>query len=137
MGPPAALAVLAALSLAAAALVALRWRALRRPLEIDPQSRQAPLAPGELLRLRTWAHRLRRALVLVGIAYLGLVAASLVGDEPPAGRAAAALALLGATCLLAAAIQFSESCPRCGYNLGFQRRLALPTACERCGGALA
>ncbi len=45
-----------------------------------------------------------------------------------------ALALLGAACLLGALIQFSERCPRCGYNLGFQARLLLPGACERCGG---
>jgi hypothetical protein len=134
MGP---LVLLAALPLAAAVLAVLRWRALRRPLAADRPAREAPLAPGELVRLRRWARRVRRALGLVGLAYLGLVAASLVGDEPPAGRAAAALALLGAACLLAAAIQFSERCPRCGYNLGFQSRLALPSACERCGGTLA
>lgn len=75
--------------------------------------------------------------MLVGIAYLGLVAASLAGDEPSRGRAAAALGLLGVACLSAAVIQFSESCPRCGYNLGFQSRLTLPAPCERCGGELA
>lgn len=130
------LAALVALPLAAAALIGLRWRALRSPLPDDPQAFDAPLSPREILRLRTWGHRVRRAFVLVGVAYLGLVATSLVGGEPPAARAATALGLLGAACLLAAAIQFSERCPRCGYNLGFQTRLALPTACERCGRPL-
>jgi peptidoglycan/LPS O-acetylase OafA/YrhL len=120
---------------AATALLALRRRALRRPLTISADA-EAPLAPGELTRLRRWHRRVRRALGLVAVAYIGLVAATLVDGEPPAWRAATALALLGAACLLATAIQFSERCPRCGYNLGFQSRLALPAACERCGGAL-
>jgi hypothetical protein len=112
-----------------------RARALRRPLpaRLDPS---APLAPGDLLRLRRWERRLRRALGLAALAYLMLVATSLAGGEPPAGRAALALGLLGSICLLGAAIQFSERCPRCGYNLGYQTRLVLPEACERCGGAL-
>jgi hypothetical protein len=79
------LVALAALPLAAALLVGLRWRALRRPLAPEAAARAIPLAPGELLRLRSWAHRVRRALVLVGVAYLGLVAASLVEGEPPPG----------------------------------------------------
>ena len=89
-----------------------------------------------MLRLRRWQRRVRRAFGLVALAYLLLVATSLAGGEPPPGRAALALGLLGATCLLGAAIQFSERCPRCGYNLGFQTRLLLPEACERCGGRL-
>jgi len=130
------LVALGAVPIAAAGLILLRWRALRQPLSAGTHG-SPTLAPGEILRLRRWARRLRRAFVLVGIAYLGLVAASLASDEPPPQRAAAALALLGVACLAAAVIQFSERCPRCGYNLGFQSRLALPAECERCGGALA
>jgi hypothetical protein len=130
------LAVLVLVPLAAVLLVALRRRALRRSFDAAGGRPDAPLAPGELRRLRRWHHRVRRALGLVAFAYLGLVATSLVGGEPSARRAGLALGLLGAVCLLATAIQFSESCPRCGYNLGFQSRLALPAACERCGGAL-
>jgi len=129
------LVLIALVVVAATALVALRRRALRRPLA-EPASADAPLAPGEILRLRRWHRRVRRALGLVALAYLGLVAATLVDGEPPAWQAGVALALLGAACLLATAIQFSERCPRCGYNLGFQSRLALPAACERCEGAL-
>lgn len=132
MGP---LAVLAIVPLAAATMIALRWRALRRPLD-GAAAVDAPLAPGELQRLRRWHRRVQRALLLVAVAYLGLVAASLVDGEPPAWRAGLALGLLGAACLLATAIQFSERCPRCGYNLGFQSRLALPASCERCRGVL-
>ncbi|MCM2269016.1 MAG: hypothetical protein NDJ75_02830 [Thermoanaerobaculia bacterium] len=132
MGP---LVLLAIVPLAAATMIALRWRALRRPLD-GAAAVDAPLAPGELQRLRRWHRRVQRALLLVAVAYLGLVAASLVDGEPPAWRAGLALGLLGAACLLATAIQFSERCPRCGYNLGFQSRLALPASCERCRGAL-
>jgi len=114
-------------------LLVARLRALRRPLPegLDPR---APLAPGDLLRLRRWERRLRRAFALVGLAYLLLVGTSVAGGEPPPERAALALGLLGISCLLGALIQFSERCPRCGYNLGFQSRLLLPESCERCGG---
>jgi hypothetical protein len=126
--------LLATLVAGALLLWGLRARQLRRPLSaaIDPE---APLAPGDLLRLRRWERRLRRVFLLVGTAYLLLVLTSLVGGEPSTARAALALGLLGASCLLGAAIQFSERCPRCGYNLGYQSRLLLPTRCERCGGS--
>jgi hypothetical protein len=127
------LVVVGLLAAGALALLGARLRALRRPLPAGLDA-AAPLAPGELLRLRRWERRLRRVLGLVALAYLLLVATSLVGGEPPPGRAALALALLGAACLLGALVQFSERCPRCGYNLGFQTRLLLPGACERCGG---
>jgi len=29
-------------------------------------------------------------------------------------------------------IQFSAQCPRCGYNIGFDSRLALSSRCVRC-----
>jgi len=127
--------VLAFVGAAALLLLALRRRALRRPLgrTIDLT---APLAPGEMQRLRRWERRLRRAFLLVSLAYLGLVASALVDGDGPMVRGGLALALLAAACLGAAAIQFSERCPRCGYNLGFQSRLDLPVACERCGGSL-
>lgn len=130
------LVAVAFVPVAALMLLVVRHRALRRPASGDDLSPETPLAPGELRRLRRWHHRVRRALGLVAIAYLGLVATSLVEGEPSTRQAGWALGLLGAACLLATAIQFSERCPRCGYNLGFQSRLTLPAACERCGGLL-
>jgi peptidoglycan/LPS O-acetylase OafA/YrhL len=127
--------VLGLLVAGATTLIVARARALARPLP-EGLRPEGPLAPGDLHRLRRWERRLRRTFLLVGLAYLLLVAASLAGGEPPAARAALALALLGAACLLGAAVQFSARCPRCGYNLGFQTRLLLPAACERCGGRL-
>ena len=128
-----ALIVLAAVIVAAAILLALRARRLAQPLpaDVDPA---APLAPGDLLRLRRWERRLRRVFWIIGSVYLALVGASLGGLEAPPDRLALVLTLFGATCLLGAMIQFSERCPRCGYNLGFQSRLLLPESCERCGG---
>jgi hypothetical protein len=103
------------------------------PARVDPES---PLAPGERLRLRRWERRLRRTFALVGLAYLLLVATTLADTDPPVARAALGLALLGVATLLGAAVQFSERCPRCGYNLGFQSRLLVPDVCERCRGRL-
>jgi hypothetical protein len=42
--------------------------------------------------------------------------------------------LLLATLIVAVGIgvQFSARCPRCGYNIGLQSRLLLPSGCERC-----
>lgn len=119
------------------ALVVLRLRALRRPLplELDPE---APLAPGALLRVQRWESRLRLTVALVVVTYLLAVALAILSDPEPGSDSAAgptlALALLGALCLLGVWIQFSERCPRCGYNLGFQSRLLHLEACERCGG---
>lgn len=127
--------VLGFVSATAVLLLTLRRRALRRPLG-RPIDLAAPLSPGEMQRLRRWERRLRRAFLLVSLAYLGLVGAALVDGDAPMARGALALALLAAACLGAVAIQFSERCPRCGYNLGFQSRLDLPAACERCGGSL-
>lgn len=118
-------------------LVGLRLRALRRPLPLalDPQ---APLAPGALLRIRRWESRLRVTVALVVLTYLLAVALALTSDPNTGAEGAAgptvALLLLGLLCVLGVWIQFSERCPRCGYNLGFQSRLLHLEACERCGG---
>jgi hypothetical protein len=122
-----------ALSTGTVALVLARARALARPLP-DGLDAEAPLAEPELRRLRRWERRLRRAVVLVGVAYLTVLAAWWAGADDGSGEPTAALLLLGIVCILGAAVQFSERCPRCGYNLGFQARLVLPDRCERCGG---
>jgi hypothetical protein len=123
-----------ALATGTVVLVLARARALARPvpggLEAD-----APLAEPELRRLRRWERRLRRAVVLVGVAYFAVLASWWAGADDGSGEPTTSLLLLGITCVLGAAIQFSERCPRCGYNLGFQVRLLLPERCERCGGA--
>jgi hypothetical protein len=114
-------------------LVLARARALAGPVPAGIDA-GAPLAEPELLRLRRWERRLRRAVLLVGVAYLAVLASWWAGADDGSGEPTAALLLLGITCVLGAAIQFSERCPRCGYNLGFQARLLLPDRCERCGG---
>lgn len=111
-------------------------RALRGPLPpgVDPER---PLAPGDLVRLRRWERRLRGAVAVVGVTYLATAALALAAPEgtPEEARTSLlALAALGLACAAGAGIQFSERCPRCGYNLGFQSRLLLADACERCGG---
>jgi len=129
------LVVLGIVGAATALLLSLRRRELGQA--VDPTiDRSAPLSPREVGRLRRWERRLRRAFLLVAVAYLGLVAASLVGEELSLARSALALALLALACSAAVTIQFSERCPRCRYNLGFQSRLDLPASCERCGGRL-
>ncbi len=120
-----------ALALGTVALVLARARALARPLAAGLDA-EAPLSEAELLRLRRWERRLRRAVLLVALAYLAVLAAWLAGADAGPAQPAGALFLLGIACLLGAAIQFSERCPRCGYNLGFQARLLLPERCERC-----
>ncbi len=119
------------------ALVLLRARALRRalPIAFDPES---PLAPGALLRLRRWERRLRLVVALVVTTYLVSVALALTAapasTDARAAGASLALLVLGLLSAIGASIQFSELCPRCGYNLGFQSRLLHLEACERCGG---
>lgn len=38
--------------------------------------------------------------------------------------------------IVAVLLQFSARCPRCGANLGWQRRLGIPKTCSRCGEKL-
>jgi peptidoglycan/LPS O-acetylase OafA/YrhL len=128
------LTLLAVLVGGTGALVWARARALRRAPDDDPGP-SGPLSPGERLTLRRWERRLRRVFVFVGVAYLLLVGTSLSGLEPDAFGAALGLALLAAVLLLGALVQFSEKCPHCGFNLGFQARLLRPAGCERCGGS--
>jgi len=73
--------------------------------------------------------------VLCAFAYLALLVGWLARDRQPLTDPRWALGLLALVGAAAAAAQFSERCPRCGYNLGFQTRLTLPASCERCGGA--
>lgn len=122
-------------------LVLLRLRALRRPLPpgFDPR---APLAHEARIGLLRWERRLRSVAALVVATYLVAIALALTADPEPgtgpglerSGATTIALVLLGLFCALGAWVQFSERCPRCGYNLGFQSRLFHLEACERCGG---
>jgi len=129
-----ALAIPAALALAATTLLWLRLRRLARPLPraVDAES---PLAPSELLRLDRWRRRLRGAAVAVVAAYVALAGLAFIGADAAPGRSVVGLWLLGLLCLLGAAVQFSERCPRCGFNLGCQSGWTLPDTCDRCGGA--
>jgi hypothetical protein len=133
--PPIAalLALPAVLVAGSAVLVLLRARVLLRrpPAPLDPE---APLAPGELRRLRRWERRLRRALLWIGFGWLLLVGTWIARGELAVGDPRVALGLLGVLCLLGAIVQFSVRCPRCGYNLGFQSRPLGAEFCERCGG---
>lgn len=123
-----------ALAAGTVVLVLARARALSRPIPVGLDA-DAPLAEPELQRLRRWERRLRRAVLLVGVAYVAVLASWWSDAADGSDEPSAALLLLGVTCVLAAAIQFSERCPRCGYNLGFQSRLLLPDRCEHCSGA--
>lgn len=126
------LVIPAVVVVSAMALLWLRMRRLSRPVgrEVDSES---PLSPSELLRLDRWQRRLRRAALTIVVAYLALAGAALLGVEGSPGRSVIGLWLLALLCLLGAAVQFSERCPRCGFNLGFQSRWSLPEECERCG----
>ncbi len=127
------LALPVALAVGSLLLVVLRSRALTRALPpgIDAD---LPLAPGEILRLRRWERRVRWVLLAVVSLWFVLAGTWAVNGTLPLGEPRSALALLGTLCFVGAAIQFSQRCPRCGYNLGFQSRLLLPDSCERCGG---
>jgi hypothetical protein len=126
------LALPLALVLGTLALVLARSRALARPLAGGATS-PTPLDAAETARLRGWERRLRRAVKLVVVAYLAVLATWWAGADAGPVQPAAALLLLALACLGGAAVQFSERCPRCGYNLGFQARLLAAERCERCG----
>lgn len=127
------LAIPLALVLAAFALVALRARRAGAPVspEVD---RESPLTPSERLRIERWRRRLRAVFLVVVAAYLGLAGLALLDLAGSSARSPIGLLLLAGICLLGARIQFSERCPRCGYNLGYQTRWALSDDCDRCGG---
>lgn len=130
---PSPLAIPLALALTALLLVGLRARRMAAPIprEVD---REAPLAPSERLRVERWRRRLRAAFLVVVATYLSLAGLALADVAGSPARSVAGLWLLGGVCLLGARAQFSERCPRCGINLGFQARWTLADECDRCGG---
>ncbi len=92
-----------------------------------------PLSPDELAGLHNWHHRLG-GLFLLALGYLGLLGFinlyTRAGGTPFWSVADySVLALIAAV----VAVQFSGTCPRCGYHIGLGSRLMLPGSCERCG----
>lgn len=130
------LAVPAALALGTVAFAAARMRALGAARRAAIEAHH-PLSPSERLRVARWRRRVGAAVVATCAAYAAAVGWALVAPRTaargPLGPAEA-LAVLGAVSALAALVQFSERCPRCGFNLGFQARLTLDSRCSRCTG---
>ena len=92
-----------------------------------------PLNAEELAGLHNWHHRLA-GLFLLALGYLGLLGFlnlyTQVGGMPFWSVADySVLALIAAV----VAVQFSGTCPRCGYHIGLSSRLMIPGSCERCG----
>jgi hypothetical protein len=115
------------------ALFVIRRRALRtRSIAGGP-----PLSDAESATLRAWARRMLLSfvggMVFIGLACVGLVVMAL-GAAKTAPVWVYWIGLLLAMVIVAVGIrvQFSAHCPRCGYNIGLQSRLPLPSGCERC-----
>jgi hypothetical protein len=91
-----------------------------------------PLSEEELERLgrharRTWGFFVAFWMIAIpavlAIEFLGLsesMVRSLIGT-------------LGGAVIVGVFLQFSEKCPRCNANLGWQARLGVPDQCQRCG----
>lgn len=127
----------AAVAAGLAAVAVLRRRALggapaRRPPGIPPTV-VIPLRPGEIEALRSWDRRMK-ILLASAAAYAAAAAAYFAAVPPdPAGHGCV-VALLGAAAIAVEGIfvRFQARCPRCGFRLGYQGRLALPPRCGRC-----
>ena len=96
---------------------------------------QDPLSEEELERLgrharRTWgffiAFWVFAVPAVLAIEFLGL----------SEGMVRSLIGTLGGAAIVGVFLQFSERCPRCNANLGWQARLGVPERCRRCGVAL-
>jgi hypothetical protein len=121
-----ALAVIAGL----AVLFVARYISLRRGVSIKDKG--AALSNAERRGLKAWARRTKLAfagamsfVVLYGVLLI-------VTDPAPLWLGWLGLGIGLIVMVAGLAIHFSGRCPRCGYVIGLQSPLLLPTRCERC-----
>jgi hypothetical protein len=99
--------------------------------------RDLPLKPLDVSELQLLAHWQLRMLVLYLASIIYLLFLLVLSSSPnlPGDRPFADLAYGLLLPLVGAALyhQFSARCPRCGFALGLQRRLLVPSHCARCG----
>lgn len=96
-----------------------------------------PLDSGELQRLARWQIRML-VLYVTSIIYLLFLLVLSGSSNLPGDQLGADLAYILLLPLVGVAIyhQFSARCPRCGFALGLQTRLLVPSHCDRCGARL-
>jgi hypothetical protein len=72
-------------------------------------------------------------MTFIALACVGLIVMALgAAKTAPVWVYWAGLLLATVIVVVGVGVQFSARCPRCGYNIGLQSRLLLPSGCERC-----
>ena len=98
-------------------------------------TRPDPLSEKALQRL---ARHARRTWVYFIAFWVAAVSAVLAIEflDLSGGSVASIMAILAGGVVVAVYLQFSERCPSCQANLGWQVRLGIPDKCRRCGVGL-
>ncbi len=113
-----------------AVLFVARYISLRRGFSIKDKG--AALSNAERRGLKAWARRTKLAFA-GAMLFLVLHGVLLIVTNPaPLWLGWVGLGAAIVVVTVGLAIHFSGRCPRCGYMIGLQSPLLLPTRCERC-----
>jgi uncharacterized membrane protein YeaQ/YmgE (transglycosylase-associated protein family) len=93
------------------------------------------MSAGEFEKLRRHHQATIGLFVAFWICVLGAIAAIELLDVSEQTQTNLIGTLFGAVIVLVL-LQFSQRCPKCSANLGWQVRLGIPKNCHRCGVAL-
>ena len=103
--------------------------------DMEPIRGRFVLSPEALQKLRRHHNTTIGLFVAFWICVVGMILAIEFLDLSKSTETNLMGAIFGAAIVLGL-LQFSQRCPECGANLGWQVRLGIPDRCRKCGVAL-